>query len=146
MKPLLFSLTLLVSVSCSGLGKKLLQEPKVRIDRVNVESVDAKGATVVFDLDVENPNPFALKVDALKYDVEIGGKKLTVGELKSPANVGAKTTSKVSLPIPVKFNDLFSSVLVLAQKGKSPYVIKGEATFGLLSVPFENRGEIDLFK
>lgn len=146
MKSLTMFLLAVAVAGCAGLGKKLIQEPKVEIESVQVKGVDGKGATVVFDLQIQNPNAFALEVDALKYDVEIAGKRLASGELKSPAKVDANTTSTVSLPIPVKFSDLFASVWALAEKGKSHYVIKGEATFGIIEIPFENQGEITLFK
>ena len=131
---------------CAALSKKLIEKPKVEIERVNLKDLDGKGATLVFVLNVFNPNAFPLEVDALKYHVEVDGKGLSDGQMAKPAKIAAKSEATVDLPVPIRFEDLLSSALDFALRGKSLYRITGHAQFGLLKVPFDKSGELSFKK
>ena len=64
------------SWSCASVAEKLIEKPKVSLSSIALKDVTQNGATVVFGVGVENPNAFALRLDALKYDLEIGGKAI----------------------------------------------------------------------
>ncbi len=105
---------------------------------------NVEGATLVFVLNVMNPNSFPLKVDGLKYNIELDGKQLIDGKLEQAANLAANSETSIDVPIPVRFDQLFSSALDFALKGKSPYRIRGEAKFGLFNIPFDESGELSI--
>jgi beta-carotene 3-hydroxylase len=130
--------------SCTALAKKIIQEPKVTLAHVGVKDVGLNGATLLVGVQVDNPNPFNLRVDALRYDVELGGKLLSSSELPGAADVPAHGTQIVEIPVPVKFQDLYASALDFFSKSSSSYRIKGEARFGLLKVPFDQSGDLKL--
>jgi LEA14-like dessication related protein len=144
----LFSFAVFVAiasfVACSTLGKAVLEKPKIELDHVALKDANASGAIVLFGIKVDNPNPFAIKVDTLKYDVEIGGKHFSSGEIEHPAEVPAKDKATVMIPVPIKYHDVFSSLIDLISKNTSTYRIKGEASFGLLNIPFDEKGEFKL--
>lgn len=129
---------------CSSLARQLIQEPKIELSRVGIKDVGVNGATILIGVQVENPNPFVLRIDALKYDLEIGGKLLSSGEIPDAIQVAGKTTSVVDIPVAVKFQDLFSSMMDFFQKSATSYRVKGEARSGLLTVPFDKTGEMKL--
>lgn len=133
-----------VLTGCSAIGKQLIEKPKVSLKSVNLKEVGAQGATVVFGIEVDNPNSIALKVDALRYDVEIGGKALASGRLEEAASVPAKDKAVVLVPVPVKYADVFSSLGSFLSDGKSQYRVRGEATFGIFDIPFDQTGELKL--
>ncbi len=128
--------------SCTALVKKIIQEPRVTLAHVGVKDVGMNGATLLVGVQVENPNPFNLRVDALRYDVEIGGKLLSSSELLGAADVPGHGIQVVEIPVPVKFQDLFASALDFFSTSSSHYRIKGEARFGLLKVPFDQAGDL----
>jgi LEA14-like dessication related protein len=130
--------------SCTELAKKVIQEPKVTLAHVGIKDIGVNGATLLVGVQVDNPNPFNLRVDSLKYDVELGGKLLTSSELPGAAEVAGHGTQVIEIPVPVKFQDLFSSALDFLAKSSSSYRIKGEARFGLLAVPFDKTGDLKL--
>ena len=136
-----FALALVVS-GCSFIAKKVIEKPKVDLASVNLRDAHATGATVVFGVKVENPNSFALRVDSLKYDVEIGGKAFSSGKLEKPAEVGGKGTAVIDVPVPVRYADVFASLLEFVQKGTSSYRVKGTAAFGVLEIPFDEKGDL----
>jgi LEA14-like dessication related protein len=139
---LIFSLA--AAIRCTTLGQAILEKPKVELDHVSLREANSSGAIVLFGVKVDNPNAFSLKVDTLKYDVEIGGKHFSSGKIDKPAEVAAKNNAIVEIPVPVKYSDVFSSVLELLTKKTSSYRLKGEASFGLLNIPFDEKGEFKL--
>lgn len=144
MKLVVIALALLAVAGCASLAKQIIQEPKVSLAHVSIGDVGLKGATLLVGVQVENPNPFKLKVDALRYDVEIGGKLLSHSELPQAAEVDGHATKVVEIPVPVKFEDLFSSVIDFMSKSSTNYRIHGDARLGLLTVPFDQSGDLKL--
>lgn len=129
---------------CSSLVKQVLKEPKVNLEKVDVREVGASGATVVFNVGVENPNGVGITLDALKYDVEIAGKALSSGALEKPAEVAAHGKTVVEIPVPLKYSEVFSSLMGFLKAGESTYRVKGEAAFGIFSIPFDQAGKFKL--
>jgi LEA14-like dessication related protein len=129
---------------CSSIAKSVLQEPKVTLAHVAVQKLDTSGATLGIGVSVENPNPFALRLDALKYKVEVGGKQITESQLTETAEVRGHETKVIEIPVPVRFQDLYSSLMDFVQKTSSAYHITGEARFGLLTIPFDHSGDMKL--
>lgn len=142
---LLTSLILFSAVHLSGCALfRNIEEPKVSLDNVSLKDVTGSGATVIFGLKVDNPNPFALRVQALDYNVEIGGKPFSQGLIDEPTEVAANASSVVNVPVPVKYADLFSSALDLIKAGKQPYRIYGKAKVSYLNIPFSHTGDLEL--
>ena len=148
MKLILFVLLLMPALlafsGCATVAEKVIEKPKVALDKVGVRDVDGKGATLVFAVKVDNPNPFGIKVDALKYDIEIGGKLLSSGKLDQEADVAAKSISIVNIPIPVKFSDIYSSAMDLISNKSSTYRVRGAANVGLFEIPFDEKGDFKI--
>jgi LEA14-like dessication related protein len=132
------------STSCSSVAEKLIEKPKVALSSVALKDVTSNGAVVVFGVEVDNPNAFALRLDALRYDLEVGGKAIGSGKIDQPAEVAGHSKGVVHVPVPVKFQDLFNSFSELMSKTTSDYRVRGEAQFGLLSIPFDEKGELKL--
>lgn len=142
----IFVVAFVALTGCSLIGKQLVEKPKVALSSVNVKDVGVNGATVVFGVEVDNPNSIALTVDAVRYEVEIGGKPLTAGSLEKAASVPAKDKAIVPIPVTVKYSDVFSSLMGFLDEGKSQYRVKGEAKFGFFTIPFDQTGELKLKK
>lgn len=121
---------------------EIVKEPKVSLASLKVQDPTSDGATLVFGLLVDNPNPIALTVDRLTYDLEVSGRALTSGELKEGASVASKSSAVVSVPIAVKYKDLFSTISQFLKDQKSPYRLKGAAKIGPFQIPFDQTGEL----
>jgi LEA14-like dessication related protein len=121
-----------------------MKKPTTKLDSVEVKKLDTKGAQLMFGLAVENPNDFKLRVESVKYEIEIGGRKMTTESITTPTEVGPNTKSVVQLPITVQFADVFSSIGDFLRNEKTTYRIKGSARVGIISVPFDEKGEFKL--
>lgn len=130
--------------ACTSVIQAVLKEPKVDLARVVARDADLKGATLVFVLKVDNPNPTELKVNALNYSVDIGGKKLSDGKVDKSVAVAANSVGEVELPLQVQYQNIFDSLNDLLLKGTTEYKITGSAKVGLFTVPFNKTGTVNL--
>jgi LEA14-like dessication related protein len=143
--PTLISLGLALGLSgCASVTETIVERPKVGLDWVRVNNVRAEGATVVFGVKVDNPNSFPIKLDALRYDVEIGGRSMGSASLAHGVRIPASDSGMIEVPVPVKYKDLFSSVMEFMKSRTSTYRVKGEAMFGFFTVPFDSAGDFKL--
>ncbi len=134
----------LVGTRCASISRQILSEPKVTFSSVGIRDFNQDGATILFGILVENPNPLALYVDTLKYDVEIGGKLISSSHIEKAASVPAHGKAVVELPVPVKFSDLFQSLSDLFGNGTTSYHLKGEAKVAVFTLPFDQSGKIKI--
>ena len=142
----IFLLVALGASSCSFFLKQVVEKPKVEFEHVDLKDVNGNGATVLVGLKIENPNSFSLHVDSVRYTLEIKGKPLTSSTIDKPVEVPGKGSAFVEIPVPVKFADLFSSVLDFLQNGATQYRVSGDAKVGSFSIPFDKTGELKLKK
>ncbi len=129
---------------CSSLGRAVLAPPQASLVAVGLKEITAVGATVVFSVRVENPNAYALKVNAVRYEVLLNDQELSRGRIDQPQEVPGKGQSVIDIPVPVLYRDLFARLTDLLAKKASRYYIKGDADFGVVTVPFESRGELTI--
>jgi LEA14-like dessication related protein len=144
--PWFFLAVALGTSSCSFFLKQVVEKPKVEFEHVDLKDVNGNGATVLVGLKIENPNSFSLHVDSVRYTLEIKGKPLTSATIDKPVEVPGKGSAVVEIPVPVKFADLFSSVLDFLQSGATQYRVSGDAKVGSFSIPFDQKGELKLKK
>ena len=129
---------------CSSLVQSLVTEPKVSFHSVSVRDAKQDGATAVIALNVENPNGVSLTVDQLTYVLELGGRAVANAKVEKVATIAANTTSKVEVPVPFRYDQVFASVLDLITKGTAAYKVTGEARIGFFTLPFDHKGDVKL--
>lgn len=123
-----------------------LKSPEVKIQGVRVESLSIPKARLVFDLLAYNPNSSVLKVDSVKYDVELNDQPIAEGEINEPVELKAEASSLVSMPVNVELGKVFGNVLMALKEPEFHYRIKGAARSGLFSLPFDHKGKISLLE
>lgn len=139
----LFS-SLMIGIRCTSIGRRLLTEPKVSFASVGLKDINQDGATILFGIQIENPNPVELSVDDLKYDVELGGKAISSSRIEKAVSVPPHGKKTVELPVPVKFSDLIQSLADLLGNGTTSYHLKGEARVAIFTLPFDQTGKIKI--
>ena len=129
---------------CASLVQSFVKEPKVSFASAQVRDANADGATLVIGLNIENPNGIALTVDKLTYALELGGRKVATATVDKIASVAAHTTSKIEIPVPFRYNQVFASILDLISKGTAGYKVVGSAQIGIFNLPFDHSGDVKL--
>lgn len=138
------SICILVGVGCASLLESVVKQPKVSFASIQVRDAKPEGATAVISLNVENPNSVSLTVDRLRYALELGGRQVAAAEIEKVATIGANATSKVEIPVPFRYDQVFASVLDLISKGTAAYKVTGAAKVGIFNLPFDHTGDLKL--
>lgn len=129
---------------CESLVESVLEKPQVQFHSVSVRDLTKDGATAVIAIDVLNPNAIQLTVDQLNYSLEIGGREVARAQVREFAKLEAKAKSRVEIPVPFQYSQVFTSVFDLVSKGSAAYKVRGEARVGIFSLPFDHGGEVQL--
>ncbi|RYZ85194.1 MAG: hypothetical protein EOP04_16475, partial [Proteobacteria bacterium] len=58
---------LFLTLGCASMFNKLIDKPKIDLDRVSVRDANLTGATLLFIVKVANPNKVDIKVDEIAY-------------------------------------------------------------------------------
>jgi len=141
---------LLLAGACAGLGQRL-DPPKVTVVSVRLDRVQDAQAFFGITLELANPNPSVLTVDALDAAVAIEGEVVATAQLAAPVRVPASGSAEATLVAQTGVDALVHAAIAAMRRGAvtSPghaptlrYAIEGSARFnGGLAVPFEKRGE-----
>ena len=105
-KFLITFLTLAIA-GCANIDKQFetikptAQLLETRLTNINFEQVE-----LAFDVAINNPNPFSLRVSGLDYEIIIADYALLSGVLAQGLKLKKASTSEVTLPITLKFDDL----------------------------------------
>jgi LEA14-like dessication related protein len=131
---------------CSAIGRKAFTAPIVSFRDVQLRSVSLTHGTLVFLLDVYNPNRYELKATKLSYTVVSG--PLTVGEGKTDTTVAVPghATGLVKLPVRVQWAGLGVVGRKVAAGDSVDYRVSGEMTVatpvGDFTRPFTRAGRM----
>lgn len=141
----LLFLTLAFAFSgCSSLTESLLQKPEVDLKGITLRDTNLQGTTVVFVLNLKNPNARDLPLDGLTYQVDLGGKHFADGRLEEKVRIPAKGESQVEVPLTVAYSKVFSGLAQMLEGRSLDYALRGNAKFSVFSIPFEEKGDLKL--
>jgi LEA14-like dessication related protein len=150
-----------IAVVCAGLvapgaaGCALFFEnPSVSIAEVRVSSVGLTGATAQVELDVSNPNGFALTAEGVRYrlsfadaQAEEGWRTLAEGETEEKVVIAARDTTQVRLSVPFTYASLGRALQSLLNAGSLPYRLDGDVKIDApvrdVRVAFDRRGSLE---
>jgi len=143
MKKLLTILLISMALSgCASMVQELMQAPQVK--GVQLKSFSAKDKSVVFDVDLYNPNSFTLPISGLSGDMVLN--QLTIGSLEaeSDQNLAALSTQTVSVPIALDTNALIEAAKSMLTNRQANYKFNGGVKTPVGKIPFSKSGELSV--
>jgi LEA14-like dessication related protein len=115
----------LLSLACSS-----VQKPTASLRSADVGDISAEGFTAKFDLDVHNPNAFALPLSDADYALSLGGVKVVNDTVKPDGSIPAGGSRGVTIPVRLTFQDLLKAEeAIRAGGGDVPYQLDGALGF-----------------
>lgn len=132
----------------------VFKQPTVSVGEVRLASLALTGGTVMVQLDVSNPNRYALESQSLRYTLafasgegeEGGWTKLSEGELADTLRVPAHGTTRVEAVVPFDLAAVGAALARLLRQGELEYRFSGElragTPLGRRGIPFDERGRI----
>lgn len=131
---------------CSLFQLANLKEPKAELKEVYLKDMNFSGGTLMFVLDVQNPNKEEIKVDEITYETFIDGQFFSQAKTNKSIQVPGEKTIPVELPLPIEFSKLAGGVAKAIKGEPVEYRIKGNAKLSLLTIPFDKSGKLELKK
>lgn len=152
---LFLSVTLLVGLAACG---RAFQQPEVTLDSVRLGGLGLTGGTLLVNLQVVNPNRFALNADRLSYQLALRDPReeesdttwidFSSGIHDVPFSVGGGDTARVQVPVEFTYAGLGSAANSLLRSGTFRYratgVVDVRTPLGGYDVPFRKLGTITL--
>jgi LEA14-like dessication related protein len=141
----LILLTFIFLSSCAYLSGKV-QNPIVNLKKVDVQDLSFDKANLVFNFAIENPNKMALNIDQVTYNLELNEKPFAQGVFDEKINLKPESSTSVALPVKIKYTDFMHSVSDYLQDKNIHYKLGGSVKMGALSIPFNNKGIVEIDK
>ncbi len=132
------------------------QQPDVRLESIRLGALGFRGATLVAQVVVTNPNRYQLRSTALNYAIELrdpageSGQswvRLAEGLLDGEVGVAANDSAFVEVPIEVSYSGVGSALRSILATGTIDYRLSGDlqVTEPLRRrVPFRRTGSVSL--
>jgi LEA14-like dessication related protein len=123
-----------VSAGCSNVN---LQRPIMSVESMSVQEITPQGFTMLFDVNVANPNSVALPLADVDYKLGLGGVDLLDGTARPGTNrIAANDAGSVTLPVHVTFESLLAAEQAIRRGGGDvPYSLDATFEFPSGSVP-----------
>ena len=151
-KGLLLSAMLISTMLAGCIGK--VRQPEVQLAGVRVGGLGLRGATLIADLEIKNPNSFTIETDSIVYTFEAadpnqagGWSQVTQGNYNQRIQV--KDGGKTAVEVPIEFNytGMSSAMQSILNRGTFNYRVHG-AVFVReplhRTIPFTKSGNVSL--
>ncbi len=106
---------------CDALQALNLQKPTASLKGVKFDKISLEAATLVFDVEVDNPYSAALPLTNLDYGLTTGTKPLLSGTAEVAGSIPAKSSKTLSLPAKVSYLDLVNAFKGIKPGSSIPY-------------------------
>jgi len=140
---LLFAFSICL-MSCAQL---LLQKPSFALRKVILSPVSFTESNLLLDLDAQNPNLFNLTLKSFECSIYLKNEEIGNGRLEKEILIPSVSTTRIQVPLNVKYKDLKEILKVLFSEHDLPYKLEGNANvssvFGSLTFPFSKDGHIN---
>ncbi|OQY28416.1 MAG: hypothetical protein B6244_07390 [Candidatus Cloacimonetes bacterium 4572_55] len=128
----------------------LLKKPNVRLASLKIDEISLLNASLLFDIEVENPNILELDIVNFNHNFSISGNSVAESVPSGPMKIRKKGTSTLSIPIQIDFLKLGTTLRSVLNGGSTDYQLGGNIEIklpgGNLSMPYDHSGSIDLQK
>jgi len=144
------SLFLFCSLYGCAILREAIQKPTVEFQDFSIADIDFTGVNTMFDFKVKNPNPVGVKINGFDYRFIIEGNQFLSGNNPQEVLLKSAGESTISIPIAIKYLDVYKAVAALKGNDNVPYQLAGDIYFntpiGRLQVPFSKRGNLPALK
>src|SRR5690625_6132137 len=79
--------------------------PNISFSRVGIDGFGFNEATLLFEFDVDNPNPVGLTAKRYNYDFLINNSSFVSGEHRDRVSISREATSTLEVPVTIKFTE-----------------------------------------
>lgn len=136
-----------IPFSASG-NFPLFQKPTVKLSNLKVEDLSMLSVTLLFDLEINNPNVLKLDISRFNHSFAIAGNQVVESVTSDPMTINKNSKSELSIPVKVNFGNLGSAFRDVLNGRTVNYQLRGDAMIDLpggpVTVPYDQAGTIDI--
>ncbi|MCG8056493.1 MAG: LEA type 2 family protein [Candidatus Thiodiazotropha endolucinida] len=120
---LLFMILLFQGCSSLQQAEQLMNgiQPTGEVKGVKLSGLDLRGIDLLFDVEVDNPNPVVISLDGLDYDLKLLNRSFLKGQQSMGMSLAADGKSQVKLPVRMEFERLLEHYSELSKRDDVPY-------------------------
>lgn len=127
------------------------QKPLVSVAQARIAGLSFETIDLAIDLKVTNPNTFSLPLAALDYALSLSGRSVLSGSQPQSISIPANGQRIVTLPLSLRFRDLFASIGSLSSRDEAPYGVSCGLSFdvpllGRTRIPIHHEGSLPLVR
>ena len=149
------SAILLMMIAISACFPRVKQ-PEVRLAGIRVGGLGLRGGQVIAQVEITNPNSFALEADAITYDLKVSDPAATSGDrwidfaegrFQKDVRVDGGETQIIEIPIEFTYAALGGAVRSIMERGTFDYRVEGEVTLREpigRDIPYRHQGNVSL--
>ena len=146
----MMSLTILLS-GCDAAQQALLgmKKPSASLKGVKFGDISLEAATLLFDVEIENPYDVDLPLLKMDYSLASGSSRLFAGKTDVASTIPANASRVVSLPASIAYSDLVKAFKGFKPGQPIPYSaemglsVKAPAV-GNIRLPLNKTGELNV--
>ena len=111
-----------LSAGCATIESALnLRKPSVGLKGIRFEEITLSSATLLFDVEVENPYPVALPLLNMDYNLASQAKPFLTGQADLQTTISPQAKETVSLPARISYLDLLQAFKGIRPGSQIPY-------------------------
>lgn len=141
------------SAGCASVWQLLrhvVQDPEIRLRRLQVESIALDQVKARFFLAVTNPNPINIHLGGVEYALALDDNPMLKGLIDEPIDLPARREASIEVPVTVPLGSSTQAILRLLNQKKVTYALDTRFRFqlpsGTLALPLRFEGEFPVPK
>ena len=152
MKTILSIIISMIFLQCAALQEfAKLQKPKLNIEKVRVTAINLKKLDLMFDVNIDNPNPLSANLVGFDYDLNLGGESFLSGQQEKKLVIEANSKSQIHFPVSFFFENIYKRYQSLKNLDSTSYKLMCGLMFdlpilGKTRIPVTKSGNIPLIK
>lgn len=151
-RTILLTLICVFYTSCAALEDLAsVQKPGLSISDVKISGLSLQDIELIFDVEVDNPNPLSVDLSSYEYDFLIGQSSFVKGKQTLDTEIQAASKSIVQVPISFTFKELYDIFGSLKDQDETTYTLDTKVgvnvpVLGLMELPIKKEGTFPVVK
>jgi LEA14-like dessication related protein len=113
---------ILLVTGCTTIQKIAgISDPELTVKDVSLQDITFDTATLLFDIDVRNPNNHDARVSGFTYNLSIDDQTVVEGQQEDGFVIKKKESSMVHVPITLAYKTIYSTLRDVAEKDEFDY-------------------------
>ena len=108
-----------------------IQKPTLTYSNMSVQSINFNEAELLFNFDVNNPNPLGITASGYSYDFLVNSNSFLSGNQDKDVKIGSGSKSVLQVPVKIQYSELLNTFRSLLRSEEFNYDLSTEFLFDI---------------